>query len=168
MGKVFKLPVSKIMFTDRGSNGTDIRLMIKNLTSNINTIMYEPTVKDFSIKTTKHFIVVVTAQGNIKKMDLDDFLAVPPSGILYIKLDNGDYVKDIMITNDMNDIIVYSHSKALRMSVKDIPYLKRSTKGSRAMNTSEPIDGISIIKSNISLRFDLDNGSPPLKVKPVT
>ena len=39
-GKVFKLPVHKIPFTDRSSNGTDIRFLIKGLTANINCTFF--------------------------------------------------------------------------------------------------------------------------------
>jgi DNA gyrase subunit A len=146
MGKVFKLPIHKIMFTEKGTNGIDIRMLIKNLTANINTVIYEPTVKSFNEKQNKYFLVAVTAGGNIKKMDLDDFLTVPPSGIVFMKLDDGDFIKDIMIIPYQSDVIVYSDSKALRMNMEDIPHLKRATKGSKAMNVNEMIDGISVIK----------------------
>jgi DNA gyrase subunit A len=148
LGKVFKLPVHKIQFTDRNSPGNDIRFLIKNLTSNINTVMYEPMLKDFNNKQNKYFIVIITAGGFIKKLDINDFLTVPPSGIMYTKLNEGDYVKDIMVINAASDIIVYSSSKALRINMSEVPHLKRNTQGSRTMNTNESIDGISLINSN--------------------
>ena len=42
LGKVYKLPVHKIAFSDRNSPGIDIRMIIKNLTANINSVFYEP------------------------------------------------------------------------------------------------------------------------------
>lgn len=145
-GKVFKLPVHKIPFTDKNNNGTDIRILIKGLTSNINTIMYEPLVKEFSEKINRQYLVVVTSTGNIKKMDLGDFLTVPISGIMFIKLDPGDVVQDIMIIGEKYDIIIYSDKDALRLNMVDVPHFKRNTKGSRSIITNDKIDGISIIK----------------------
>jgi len=90
----------------------------------------------------------VTTGGNIKKLDIEDFLAVPPSGILFMKMDNGDTIKDVTIVADLLDIIVYSNSKALRMHMNEIPHLKRNTKGVKSMSTKEYIDGLSIIYPN--------------------
>lgn len=146
-GKVFKLPISKIPFVDKGSNGIDLRLLIKKLTSNVNTIMYEPTIAELAKLTTKYFLTVVTSQGNIKKLDLDDFLATPPSGILFIKLDEGDSVKSISVVKDNTDVLVYSSNKALRMSIADIPHQRRNTKGVKSIN-APTVDGMSIISSN--------------------
>lgn len=144
-GKVFKLPIHKIPFTDRASNGTDIRTIIKNLTSNINKVIYEPVIKDLTTKVRKYFITIISRNGYIKKLDLEDFLAVPPSGIIYSKLEDGDVVKDIEIIACDLDIIVYSKNKALRMNLSEVPHQKRNTKGLMAM-AQDTIDGLSIIK----------------------
>lgn len=146
MGKVFKLPVYKIPMNDRA--GTDIRFLIKNLTSDINTIIYEPDLVKFNEKASKYFLLVATVQGNIKKMDLADFTTIPPSGILYTKLDQNDTVKSILIVNDRFDIVAYAGKSAIRVRVQDIPHLKRNTKGSRVMTTNHPIEGISFIRPN--------------------
>lgn len=146
-GKVFKLPVHKIPVSDKSNPGVDVRLLIKGLTSNIATVMYEPRLKGVANKTKKHFITILTNQGNIKKLDLEDFLAVPPSGILYVKLDNDDFTKDISIVPDKHDIIIYSKSKALRFNIDEVPHQKRNTKGARSMS-ADFVDGLSLIKSN--------------------
>lgn len=148
MGKVFKLPVHKISFSDKNSNGIDIRLLLKNLTSNINTVIYEPILKSFTEKSAKFFITTVTNNGYIKKLDIEDFLAITPSGMLYTKLDSGDFVKDIMIVNEKADIIIYSSNKALRINLSEVPHLKRNTKGNKAMSTNSGIEGLSVIKND--------------------
>lgn len=144
-GKVFKLPIHKIPFTDRSSNGTDIRTLIKQLTSNINKVIYEPVIKELTNKTRKYFVTILTKTGYIKKLDLEDFLAVPPSGIIFIKLEQGDIVKGVEIIASDLDIIVYSKNKALRMNLSEVPHQKRNTKGLMAM-AEETVDGLSIIK----------------------
>ena len=144
MGKVFKLPIYKIPMTDR--SGTDIRFLIKGLTSDICSIVYEKDLIAYNEKQTKYFLVVITAQGNIKKMDLADFTTVPPSGILYSKLDVGDVIQNIMIINDHFDILVCAGKSAIRIPMNEVAHLKRNTKGSRAMTTNHPISSISVIK----------------------
>ena len=78
-------------------------------------------------------------------MDLDDLINTTPSGIIYSKLNKGDSICDIVIANHKSDIIVYTKSKALRISIDSIPYLKRATLGNIAMKTDEEIDGISVV-----------------------
>jgi DNA gyrase/topoisomerase IV subunit A len=147
MGKVFRLPVNKISFTDKNSVGIDIRMLIKKATSNIISVMYEPIVDMLNNKQSKYFIVTVTKGGLIKRMDLADILTATPSGIIYSKLNSGDEICDILIANQKSDIIVYTKSKALRFSINEIPYLKRATLGNVAMKTNDYVDGISVITS---------------------
>ena len=152
-GKVFKLPVHKIPFTDRSSNGTDIRFLIKGLTANINCIIPESIVKELAKKGThnnKHYLVSITRTGLYKRMDLDDFVTVPPSGILYAKIDQGDFVKDIIIAHSNFNLIVYSDRKAVSVNVNDIPYLKRNTKGSKAIYNADTVDGLCVIDQSKS------------------
>lgn len=149
-GKVFKLPIHKIPFTDRNSNGTDIRLLCKNLTANIVSVIYEPTLTELTNKTTKYFITIVTAKNSIKKLDLEDLLNVPPSGIIYIKLSQNDYVVDVNIIPTDEDIIVYTNDKALRFNLSEVQHLKRSCQGSSAMKTDEDIKGLSVIYHNVT------------------
>lgn len=147
-GRVFKLPVHKIPFTDRSSNGTDIRFLIKGLTANINCTIPESVVKELAKKgshNNKHYLVTITRNGLYKRMDLDDFVTVPPSGILYAKLEQGDFIKDIIIAHSNFNLIVYSDRKAVSVNVNDIPYLKRNTKGSRAIYNADTVDGLCVI-----------------------
>ena len=72
-GKVFNLPVHKIPITEKGSVGTDIRILLKGLISNISAVIYEPTLRDASKQLDKFYIVTVTNNNCIKKLDLEDF-----------------------------------------------------------------------------------------------
>ena len=151
VGKVFKLPVHKIPFTDKNTNGIDIRFIIKSLTANICTIIPESVLKNLADKghpNNKHYLVTLTNNGLIKRMDLDDFTVVPPSGILYAKLDKGDFMKDIVVAHSNFSLVVYANRKAVIMSVNDAPYLKRNTKGSRAMSNVDSVDGICVLHNN--------------------
>lgn len=144
-GKVFKLPVNKIPVTDKMAAGTDIRVLIKNLTSDVIAVYYEPMLKQIVESKHKHYITVVTKFNAIKKLDMEDFLNVSPSGLLYSKLVDPDEVSGIAIVPAELDIVVYSQQKALRTSLKNIPLLKRNSIGNKAMNTNNEIEGLSVI-----------------------
>lgn len=146
-GKVFNLPVHKIPMTEKNSIGSDIRILIKGLTSDIMAVIYEPVLKNIAKKTSKHYLTVVTANNYIKKLDLEDFISVPPSGLIFTKINSGDYVKEVAIIPEALDIILYSNRRALRVPMKEIPNYKRSTLGVSAMNLSKDdiIDGMSVI-----------------------
>ena len=148
MGKVFKLPIYKIAFTEKNSPGIDIRTIIKKLTANIVSVMYVPILEDLAKKISKNYIVVVTKSGLIKKMDLNDILSSTTSGIIYSKLGKGDNVCDVVVANNKSDIIIYNKSKALRISMNSIPHLKRATMGVISLKSKDPIDGISVITSD--------------------
>ena len=151
-GKVFKLPVHKIPVTDKSSAGTDVRFLIRNLTADIIAVQYEPVLKKLQDHKAdgyrKHFITVLTEENIIKRLDIEDFLNVNASGLLYTKVSGSDQVVDISIVPDNLDAAIYSNQKALRCKISDIPLLKRNAKAVRAMNCDEPIEGLSIIYPN--------------------
>lgn len=149
-GKVYKLPIYKIPVTDKSGAGTDIRTLVKGLTSDICSVMYEPSILAASKLKRKHYMVVLSAGNTIKKLDLEDFLTVPPSGIIYTKLNDNDMVVSVGIVPDGMDVVVYSGHKALRMKMKDIPHYKRSTLGVLAMNTKDPIEGMDTMYDDIT------------------
>ena len=149
-GKVFKLPVFKIPLTQKGSAGVDIRTLVKGLTSDICNVMYEPDLVGISKIKRKHYMVVTSAGNSIKKLDLEDFLTVPPSGIIYTKLADGDVVADVSIVADGMDVVIYSGHKALRVNIKDIPHYKRNSVGVIAMNTNDKIEGINAIYDDVT------------------
>lgn len=145
-GKVFSLPVHKIPITDRTSPGVDIRILIKNLTSDIANVFYEPDFKEITKpKYGKHYLTILTKSNTIKKLDIDDFLNIGPSGLMYSKIKPEDEVVGVAIVPHNLDIAVWSGKKALRCALKDVPLFKRNATGSKAMGTTDPINGLSVI-----------------------
>ena len=144
-GRVFKLPVHKIPIIAKSDPGIDVKGVIKGLTADIINVMYEPTVINAAKVKTKVYIAVLSKNNMIKKLDIQDFLNVPPSGIIYSKLNPDDEIVDVQIISDNLDIIIYSDTKALRISAKDIPCYKRNTLGVAAMNTRTHTEGMSIV-----------------------
>ena len=149
IGKVHRISVSKIPLYNKGSNGIDVRVINKYISSPIVCAAREETLnKLLNNKKLKHFIFIVSKAGFIKKIDIDDVITAPYSGLVYSKLDSGDIVQSIIFGTDKLDILVYSENKVLRLSAKEVPYLKRSTKGNRVSTNSTLIDGLNFLLPN--------------------
>lgn len=144
-GKVFNLPVSKIPISDRNSPGTDIRSLVRNLTSDIIAVFDEEILKKISKSNVKHYLTVLSRDNTIKRLDIDDFLTVTQSGLLYSKIRQDDEIVNVSLVAHNLDVVMCSDKKALRISSKDIPVFKRNANGSKAMDTNEPIEGMTVI-----------------------
>ena len=144
-GKVFNLPVSKIPITDKSGMGTDIRILVKNLTADIISIFAEDIFKAASKFKRKHYMVVLTKSNTIKKLDIEDFLNISPSGLMYSKIKPEDEVVGVSLIPHDLDIAVSSGKKVLRFKMTDVPLVKRNSIGSKAINTTDPVNGLSVI-----------------------
>lgn len=151
MGKVFKLPIDKIPFVDNKSNGTDIRFIVKGLTADITTCIPEGYIRTGAGKDNieRSYLICLTRNGLIKKMDDSDFVNVPPSGIRYVKLDDDDYVVSVRLADDNVGFIAFSERKAMSVPVNTIGTMKRNSKGTRTFK-SDKVDGILEFAANTS------------------
>lgn len=143
MGKVFKLPIHKIPFTDRNSNGMDIRFLIKGLTSNILTIVSDNLIKAHADKDegNNNYMVALSKSGLVKKMILSDFTSVPPSGILYTKLEPNDYVVSLRLVDDSSTMLVFNDRKVMALPMSKISLMKRNSRGNKTFKDTSA-DGI--------------------------
>lgn len=147
-GKVFSIPVSKIPMCDKTSAGTDIRLLVRYPIADIINIFAEPIFNNIIKSGNKHYLTVLTKYNCIKKLDLEDFLNIPLSGLIYSKLTPEDYVVGLALVPHNLDIVIGGDKKALRFNLKDVPVLKRAAMGCKAMDTDEPLEGMSVIYPN--------------------
>ncbi len=143
-GRVYNIPLSKIPFADKSSPGTDVRIINKNINAPITAVIYEPLFEQYK----DGYLVVVTKSGLIKKMTIGDFLAVPPSGLVYTNLDPDDYVISVNFFYGNNaDIVIYNQNKALKLNIAEIPLFKRNAKGNISMGgTNKQVNGMSVLK----------------------
>lgn len=145
-GRVFKLPIHKIPIISKSDPGIDIKGVLKGLTADIISVIYEPQLITLSKLRQKIYIAILSKNNTLKKLDIQDFLNVPPSGIIYSKINQDDDIVSVQIISDNMDLILYSYDKALRISTKDIALLKRNTIGTLGMGGKHgPLEGMSII-----------------------
>ena len=145
-GRVFKLPIHRIPIMAKNEPGIDVKGVIKGLTADIISVIYEPTVTKLAALKQKVYIAILSKNNTIKKLDIQDFINVPPSGIIYSKINQDDDIVDTQLVSDNMDLILYSDSKALRIASTDIALLKRNTIGTLGMGGQHgPMEGMSII-----------------------
>lgn len=145
-GRVFKLPIHKIPIMAKNDPGIDVKGVIKGLTADIVSVLYEPMVIKLAALKQKVYIAILSKNNTIKKLDIQDFLNVPPSGIIYSKITQDDDIVDTQLVSDNMDLVLYSDTKALRIASTDITLLKRNTIGTLGMGGQHgPMEGMSII-----------------------
>lgn len=88
-------------------------------------------VTDFSAG---HFLIMLTKQGWIKKIELTNFDSIRRNGIIAIGLEDNDYLGWVMSTTDQDDLLIgTSLGMAIRFPVKDLRPLGRTARGVTAM-----------------------------------
>lgn len=143
-GKCYNIPVNSIPVTDKQAPGTDSRLLVKNLTADIVSMVPLSSIETIlANKNAKYYLVVLTKSNCIKKLDLEDFTNVNKTGLIYTKLkDDMDEVVSVKLVPATLDLCVSSGKKALRFSMKDVPLLKRIAGGVKAIDTDEAVTGM--------------------------
>ena len=106
----------------------------------INTIL---TVKEF---VDNEFIFMATAKGTVKKTPLSDFSNPRKSGIIALKLDNGDYLVCAAITKGENDVVLVSNNgKAVWFGESDVRSMGRNARGVLCMKLSDGSEVLSLL-----------------------
>lgn len=176
LAKVYKIPVHKIPFAAKSSNGIDLRIAVKKYSGEgISAVIPESALEyiDQSYKEDmmEGSVITITKQGLAKRMNISELFNIPLSGLMYAKLNEGDSIADILITGSANEILIYAHNKALRIKASEIPLLSRTTKGVIGMKCKYAIDGMCCIIPNsthiIAVSLDGYVNKIPLGVIPL-
>ncbi len=86
----------------------------------------------------EHFCIMVTRYGRIKRMALDEFASVRPSGLIAISLDQGDELGWVRLTSGKDDVIlVTEQGQALRFSEEEVRPMGRTASGVTAIRLAE-------------------------------
>ncbi len=162
--KAWKIPEGSL--SSRGKSLFNI-LPLKNHQS-ISSIMPYP---DQNTDSKGMYIIFATANGKIRKNNLEDFSSINTSGKIAMKLDSNDKIVGVKICKDDQDIILSTKlGKCIRFESKKLRVFKgRSSKGIRGINLQQDdtIVSLSIINhDNIRKNGKLDkNEKSELKAK---
>lgn len=84
------------------------------------------------------FLVFVTKNGFIKRVELSQFRSIRKGGLIALDLDEGDELSWVRLTNGSNDLIVATkYGYAIRFNEQDIRAMGRTARGVHVMKLSE-------------------------------
>jgi DNA gyrase subunit A len=159
-GLVYRVKAWKIPEGSSSSKGKSLFniLPLKNYQS-ISSIMPYP---EQNTDSKGMYIIFATANGKIRKNNLEDFSSINTSGKIAMKLDNNDKIVGVKICKDDQDIILSTKlGKCIKFESKKLRVFKgRSSKGIRGINLqqSDSIVSLSIIDHDkVKKNRKLDN-----------
>ena len=132
-GRVFRLPVYEIPVGSRTAKGMAV----------VNLLQLQKEEQVTAMLTSKdeqkgEFLVMATLKGTIKKTPLEDFKNIRKSGLIAIKLRNGDYLRWSRLCNKGNQImIITKNGKSIRFEEKDISPTGRASMGVRGIRLKD-------------------------------
>lgn len=149
-GTTYSLPIYSLPLVGSGDSGIDLQFISKNITSKVLFAIPSIYIEKMSKKIIKSYLNIITEFGNIKRVDVKDFLNISKSGTFYINLNENDKVVSINLINSKCDIFVYSNNVGLLLDVDNIPIQKRLSKGVCSIERGLSISGMVSISNNCS------------------
>lgn len=147
-GRVFKLKVYEVPEATRTAKGQAI----------VNFLQLAPGEKVTTYMSSSdleghEYIMMVTTAGTIKKTAIADLENVRKSGLIAIKLKDGDSLEWVRATTGEDDVfLVTSQAMAIRFSEADVRAMGRTAGGVRGirMKTGDSIAGMGIVSKEES------------------
>lgn len=107
------------------------------------------------------FLICGTESGYVKKTKLDDFKKVKQSGLRAIKIQDGDSICNVRVTDGSKDVLLCSTSgKIIRFAETDCRPMGRVSQGVRGIKLegTEKIIGMEIIDDSVEILSVTENG----------
>ena len=155
-GLAYKIKAYKIPEGTTSSKGKSIfNLLPLKSHHSISSIMPLPEDEN---EWKKLMVVFVTANGNVRKNSLEDFMNVNANGKIAMKLDENDKIVGVKICSDDQDILLSTKlGKCIRFMSKKLRLFKgRSSKGIRGiqLNDNDKVISLSILgKTEIDIKL---------------
>ncbi|MFO7320545.1 MAG: DNA gyrase subunit A [Chloroflexota bacterium] len=142
-GKVYSERAYAIPEGQRASKGTSIYSVL-NLDSDERITAILP-VASFE---QQGYFVMVTRQGRIKRVHLDEFAEVRPSGLIAMTLDEGDTLNWVKYTNGSQDVIIVTENgQSIRFRETDVRVMGRPAAGVNAirLEAGDQVAGMDVV-----------------------
>ncbi len=157
IGRVFELKVYQLPELPLRSRGKHFASLCK-LTEGEKIVSVLP-LKEFK---EGHFIVSVTAHGFVKKTDLMAYSNVRSSGIIGLKLDEGDSLVSCAITDGTNEILIATRwGKAIRFNEEEIRPTGRASRGVVGIRFGEGADTAELSQDQVAAAEEISSGGLP-------
>ena len=97
----------------------------------------------------QHDVVFATTKGNVRRNKLSDFAKIRPSGIIAMKLDDGDAIVDVQICTEKDDVLLTADGgQCIRFAVPEVRVFSgRTSDGVRgiALGKDDKVISMSIL-----------------------
>lgn len=156
LGRIFKLKVYEIPPASRTAKGQSI-VNILSLSPEEKVTSLVRSQKDDPAK----YLFMATNNGTVKKTALSDFANIRQSGIVAIKLDDGDSLSWVKKTSGGDDIIVStSMAQAIRFKESDVRPMGRATRGVRGirLRKDDKVVGMDVLSDDSLMLVIMENG----------
>ena len=107
------------------------------------------------------YLFMTTTNGTIKKTAVKDYANVRASGLIAIKLDDGDELRWVRRSSGDNDVIIStSFGQAIRFNEKDARPMGRSARGVRGMRlrSGDKVVGMDLVETGKNLLVISEKG----------
>jgi DNA gyrase subunit A len=155
-GRVHWLKVHEIPQGGRTAKGKAMANLV-DITSAERVAAVLP-VKEFD---DKHYVMMCTAKGTVKKTSLDAYSNPRRGGIVAIGIDEEDRLIDAVLTDGTQDIILSKRNgKAIRFHEEDVRPMGRTAHGVRGVTLEEDdaVVGMLAVRREASLLTATENG----------
>lgn len=147
LGKAYQIKMYDIPEGKRATKGKSIMNFLSlGAEEKVQSILPMPK----AIKAAAGFsLVLVTEQGDAKKMSAESFKDVRRSGLIAIKLQKGDSLKSALLVEKGDDVILgTSQGQSIRFKESDVREMGRAAGGVRAikLGKSDKVVGVDLIK----------------------
>jgi DNA gyrase subunit A len=141
-GKVYSEKVYQIPDSDRATKGIPL-VNVLSLDAN-EKVTAAMSVRDFSPNT---YCVLMTGRGRIKRVSMEEFASVRPSGLIAMNLDDGDTLGWARLTSGKDEIIIITENgQALRFGEEKVRSMGRQAAG---------VQGIRLAKDDAVTSMDV-------------
>jgi DNA gyrase subunit A len=141
-GKVYSEKVYQIPDADRAAKGIPL-VNVLALDAN-ERVTAAIAVSDFS---NHGYCMLATARGKVKRVDMEEFASVRPSGLIAMTLEEGDYLGWARLTSGRDEVIfVTENGQALRFSETKVRAMGRQAAG---------VQGIRLKKGDLVTSMDV-------------
>jgi DNA gyrase subunit A len=156
-GRVFRLRAYEVPAASLQSKGV----------AAVNLLQLQPDEKITSIirygkdEVGEGFLFMTTANGTIKKTATKDYANIRQSGLIAIKLDDGDELRWVRQSSGENDVVIStSFGQAIRFSEKDARPMGRSARGVRGirLRPGDKVVGADLVEEGRNLLVISEKG----------
>lgn len=141
-GKVYSEKVYQIPDLDRATKGIPlVNILALGPNEKITAAM---SIRDFS---PDHYCILMTGRGRIKRVSMEEFASVRPSGLIAMNLDEGDTLGWARLTSGKDEIIIITENgQALRFNEDKVRAMGRQAAG---------VQGIRLAKDDAVTSMDV-------------